>query len=656
MVHHRIVRKIGSPIGIGLIFSAQAAMASSAIQFSAQLDRTKVSVDDTVSLNLLVKSDTNVQIDAVQFRAPQFEKLQEFRSLQSSSTYDSNIGRFSTVIQQQLTTVLQPTEVGKFTITNIEAKIGGQTFHAPNLNIEVLPGGAGRGKGGAPGFPSGPKLNPRMFGGPLGQNPPAPSGRRVSGSHAFVKAEVNKQSAFKGEQLIVSYYLYHQMKVFNIQVDKFPVLSGFLREDLDLPVMGQRLETETVTVNGVPYQRALLAKYAAYPLQEGRLNIDSMSLKYHYYNNTAGEGLDEEDPFFGFFQQLTPRMSTSQSEQVAINVFALPEQGKPTTFTGGVGQFDVIGTVDKTEVRANEALTLVIKVEGQGNIATIQEPKIQWPDSIDLYDTKGKALSSKGGTGEKVFEILLIPRAPGDLMLPKIDFSFFDPAQKEYYTKSVDPIQIKVLDPAPGSSLVARKGNETSKAQADGESASKKDGKPTELKGLRPPSQPNETGSKNIIQYVWRFFYFASSLAFFGLVGLVIFDFFKKRTKFQARTFKNKKGTPDWKLLQEKALSAAEKGSLEEVTAVYVQVSDQLLSSLGSKLKMNTKGISREELKARLVDEQGVDPAVWDRAAQVFDYADMIRFASSAGAVAESQARQELVKWTSEAEQITGLL
>src|SRR5262249_26014080 len=142
--------------------------------------------------------------------------------------------------------------------------------------------------------------------------------------------------------------------------------------------------------------------------------------------------MDEEDPFLGFFRQMNPQQGQNSSDQLTIEVMPLPEQGKPNSFTGGVGDFNLTAAVDKYDVRANEAVTLTLKVEGRGNLAAIGEPKAKWPENVELYDSKGVAKSSSGGVGQKVFEFLLIPRAPGKVMLPALEMSFFDPAKGAY--------------------------------------------------------------------------------------------------------------------------------------------------------------------------------------------------------------------------------
>ena len=45
---------------------------------------------------------------------------------------------------------------------------------------------------------------------------------------------------------------------------------------------------------------------------------------------------------------------------------------------------EVLEVTDKYDVRANDAVTLTVKVEGKGNLASIQEPKAKWPESIEI--------------------------------------------------------------------------------------------------------------------------------------------------------------------------------------------------------------------------------------------------------------------------------
>lgn len=642
MQNHKVLKKTGRSgnqnrlirlLGLGLFLASTFGFAAD-IQFSAQVDEAKVALDGTVSLKMLVRSDSNTMAGEPRFLAPDFEVVNEYKSISVESRYDSANGGLSMLNTQQITKVLRPLKTGTLKIIGIQLDAGGKAYKAPDIQIQVVP--------------NSPGASARR-GSPQGQS----ANKNVAGASTLVRAEIDKKTAHKGEQVIVSYYLYHRVKIFNIQVEKFPVLSGFLREDLEMPVMGQRLDSEQVVLNGVPYERSLLARYAAYPLEEGKLSIDSISLRFNYYAGSRNNTFDDEDPFFGFFQQMAPRVGSGQSERLELDVTPLPTEGKTDKFTGGIGEFNVISAVDKYEVRANEAITLSVKVEGRGNIAAIQAPPAKWPSNIELYDTKGKSQKGRGGVGEKIFEFLLIPRVPGQVTLAPLDFEFFDPVRKQYYTKSTEAVQIKVLDPAPGTALVPVKQQTPPAAIKRGEQSSAQS---DEMRYLKPPGGDVEEGLS--IRSAWRFLYWGSGLILALLVSLIGFDLLRGGHKklghrLKARSLQNAKS---WENLKAAAQAAANGGSWHDTTQAYEILGGIIFDALDRTYQVSSRAISRSELKTVLVDERGMSEESWRRVDELLEFSDLVRFASTAGSESEASSRKELARWVAEGRSIVQLL
>ena len=521
-------------LGPAVSLMSQLVLASSGVQFTARVDQDQISIEDTVALKLTVSVDSNANASEPQFAAPDFQVVNEFNSV--SVQYDSARGMQK---NQEITVVLRPRSKGNFKISGIQIKVDDQVLTANDINIGVTANGprgkqsvqsGGRTGGGFGGGSGRIRLMPPGGGAP--RRGDDPDSAKVS---AFIRAEIDRSAVFKGEQIVVSYYLYHQMKVFNLQVEKFPVLSGFLREDLEMPIMGQRLESEAVTIKNEPYQRSLLARYAAYPLQEGKLDIDSMTLRYNYYSSPRNSLVDDEDPFFSFFQQLSPRAAGAESEHLNVQVLPLPEMGRPSSFVGGVGDFTVNSAVNKYEVKANEAVSFVLKVEGRGNVASIQEPKTVWPNGIEMYESKGKSQIDRGGVGRKLFEFLLIPRATGKIQLPAVEVGFFDPIKKQYYTKSTAPIDLTVTESAAGNGMTtttapvngATSSVASSISATPSPSSSPKSAistppavsNPDEPRGLKPLYvHPAVEGGQSPI---WRLLYLACSAGLALLIALV---------------------------------------------------------------------------------------------------------------------------------------
>ena len=195
------------------------------IQFRAEVDRNQVSMDESISLKLTIENDDggSVRASEPEFDAPGFEVLNEYRSTRSMLT-DYN-GQMSTKTTTEITKVLRPEKAGTFRIGSLRVKVDGKVYTAPDVSVTVVAAGTNT-------------PPPRDYGG-------GGVGLRGAGKHAatsvFVRAEVDKDKVYKGEQVVVSYYLYQRVKVFNIDINKYPTLNGFLREDLEMPVITRQL-------------------------------------------------------------------------------------------------------------------------------------------------------------------------------------------------------------------------------------------------------------------------------------------------------------------------------------------------------------------------------------------------------------------------------
>ena len=104
-------------------------------------------------------------------------------------------------------------------------------------------------------------------------------------------------------------------------------------------------------------------------------------------------------------------------------------------------------SIDKDKVKANEAITLKVKISGTGNLKLINSPKINFPVDFEVYDPKStdsQVASENGQTGSKSFEYLIIPRHAGDYVIQPFNFSSFNPATGKYKTESSKEFKIHV--------------------------------------------------------------------------------------------------------------------------------------------------------------------------------------------------------------------
>jgi len=289
-------------------------------------------------------------------------------------------------------------------------------------------------------------------------------------------------------------------------------------------------------------------------------------------------------------------------------------------------------------------------------VAAVAQPKINWPAPIELYDAKGKSQPGRNGSGFKVFEFLLIPRSSGKWELPAIEFSFFDPQLKQYYSKKTEPLALHVLEAAAGSSSVV---NSSKTEQTQGNPLPPGEGKATQavaqkaqVEDLRylksPEASPSgfpwsgvQVGIRSLVVLV-GFAWLALFLQ--DLLGKGVFGLRKRRTQGATHDL-----VPLHRL---KVLAKAEAVSASDITQAYEDIGELTLNWLENRYHFSVKTVPREQWQEILVGEKNMPEASWKRITAILEFTDLIRFAGKAGAVPESRARSELGQWIHELESV----
>ncbi|MBH07893.1 MAG: hypothetical protein CMP71_02210 [Flavobacteriales bacterium] len=236
-------------------------------------------------------------------------------------------------------------------------------------------------------------------------------------NNLFVKAEISKRNVFVGEQLLVTYKLFNRYDLANTEMTKLPNLDSFWKKDLET---SSRFKREVV--NGVAYNVATIKKMVLTPQKDGTLLIDPIEIKCSIRTNNRNN-----DPFTSFFNSYSVQEEFISSKPIKIKVKSLPRP-IPNNFIGFVGSLKVESSVDKSTVKANDAINYKISFIGTGNLELLGEQKIDFPTDFEVYDAKIDDRIFQGGLKRsvKTYEYLLIPRYEGKYEIPKSIFSYFD--------------------------------------------------------------------------------------------------------------------------------------------------------------------------------------------------------------------------------------
>ncbi|CAN5740982.1 BatD family protein [soil metagenome] len=260
----------------------------------------------------------------------------------------------------------------------------------------------------------------------------------------FMRCEADKKEAVIGEQITLSIKLYarHGLDVtFGDERPLAKTFNGFWYKE-GVPVLyGDTL----IAINGLVYRVITVYKEYVFPNTVGKLKIPSYNYLCFVKQNPFPTGDPMVDDVMGIpvgIQLISP--------EIPITVSPLPEKNKPQEFGGDVGKYSLSASIDKENIKVNEAVKITVRINGTGNIDFIQLPEMKFPEGIESYSpvsTDSITIGYDGIEGEKVFIITLIPKKEGMYTLPGVSFSCYNAKKKEYETMQTPEFK---LDVAPG--------------------------------------------------------------------------------------------------------------------------------------------------------------------------------------------------------------
>ena len=142
------------------------------------------------------------------------------------------------------------------------------------------------------------------------------------------------------------------------------------------------------------------------------------------------------------------------SETVTVAVKPLPS-GAPAAFRGAVGEYQIRARVDRDDVQIGDPVNMSVIVSGAGNFQQLPDPVWRDAPGWRAYDgdTDTRSGIDDDGVvrGAKLYERVYIPEVSGELSIPPVEFSYFDPDLEDYVSVSTNEIIVKVAPGAGGA-------------------------------------------------------------------------------------------------------------------------------------------------------------------------------------------------------------
>ena len=312
---------------------------------------------------------------------------------------------------------------GKATISSAIVNAGSQRFETNAISLDVTKGAATQQQGTA-------------------TNDDKAQYNKVSGSDIFIRTGISKSKCMVGEQITIIQKVYSRLPIVGFQKVNPPTYDGFYMQLLESQTKGQIVPED---LDGVRYQTYELFRHTCIANKVGKISLASAECDIVVRKQTNAKPKNIFEQFFGAagYEDIPVN---AKSRTTTIEVVGLPEEGKPLSFSGAVGNYNYKVEASRTELKANDAFNIKMTVSGKGNLKLVDPPKPILPEGFETYDPK---IIENANT--KTFDYLVIPRSEGDYTLKDLDFSYYNLEAKKYITISPDPITIKVLPPDPNS-------------------------------------------------------------------------------------------------------------------------------------------------------------------------------------------------------------
>jgi len=563
------------------LFSLVSKAQDSDIKFETILSKVKLGQNERLRVSFEMNKDGDF------FEAPSFENFEVLMgpSQSISSSFINGKRSFS----KSYTYVLRPKKQGQLIIDSASISIDNTVYTTDPKTVLVTE--------------------------PI-DNPNAPkTAQDIADESLYLVATLSNDKPYLNQGVLVTYTLYFSPRVYinNFIPVENPTYKNFWSQDLPI----KEYETRRTTFKNESFNAVDLKTVVLYPQKSGSLALDPFALELYVQIPTGRRD------FFGD-PIMRSATKTVKAGDLSINVKDLPEQGKPSNYSGAVGDFKLSVDASRTSLEANESTQIKVKIAGKGNLKLLSVPELSLPSALEKYDpeyTDDVRVNREGMNGSVSNSYTVVPRYAGSYPVNPIEFTYFDPNSKSYKTLNSDPFDLtvegsSVLPNTSASAPIVEKNTPTSS-------------------GFK--SNAYQTSLVTIVTSPW----FESNTFYIILALLVIIGFTINSiiNALKANLGSSDQGTK--KALPKKIkalLKRAEKLAKEQNPEFYSIASEILFSGLEKYSGVDLSTASKQEREEKL-QTLGADTNLIERINAINDRILLVRYSGSASAPFEADLK-----------------
>lgn len=348
------------------------------VNLSVTPDKTTYSSKEIVNLSIVLEVEGSEYNQQTKLRLPDFSK---FNLIGTGSLSNGFIDPESNVAVSQTITrlALEPKQKGKVKIGSFLITINNKIYKTEPFDIFIKD---------------------------VEKKPVAANN---ASKDVYLNMEIDDREVYQDQPTIAV------LKVYSKNMDNFRRVRNIHlpeQDNLDVfPVSFTKSEIDPSDAGNMASQ--ILAVFMVFPNEAGYVDIPGVSASLNSYANK----------------------NKIVSNKVKINVKKLPE-GSPECFKNAVGNFNVtVANTSKEKVEVKKPMNVLIKVSGEGNLKSMELPKIAESPDYEVFApkiTSRVTVGTEGMKGEVLANYLVIPKKAGEITIKTEQFAFFDPSSKEY--------------------------------------------------------------------------------------------------------------------------------------------------------------------------------------------------------------------------------
>lgn len=369
-------------------------LSAQTVTITASVDRQEVALNETITYQVRV---TGTQQRRPDISLPNVE--QHFSVLSQSRQNSITVINGATSVSQIFKLTLKPKAVGDVTLLPAEFVENGQTFRSREVRVRVT--------------------QAKTQSAPQQQQQTQPQ----RNSQIFAHATLSQPSVYVGQEVVYELSLYRRIRLWSNITYEIPKFEGFWADDLDV-----NTEQYIKRVDNQNYYVQELVRKSLFPLKSGTFDIQPSRISFVIH------------PFDG--------EKIVESDLKTIHVKPLPKEGKPSRFSGLVGDVDLrMETELPSVVTQNVPINVTFALVGSGGLTRVSDLQVEETSDFKIYRSKitDEISKRKGMSGIRKFEYVIVPKMPGVVHIPTFSMTSFSPTQESYRVSEVPAHRVRVL-------------------------------------------------------------------------------------------------------------------------------------------------------------------------------------------------------------------